>query len=178
MARCPATAKHHEHSTLRHLATFLHAMQASIGTSLAVVRLVFCAFFSACLAYRRAKGAQLTRKATIPRHPCRCEAANVRTVAIEPNTIGHRRTVALAQTGSRAVLTRGRASVAGLDTRSKVFMGHRQSPYGDPSNMQTLCHPSNHRSVATPRCRRDTRRRIRAHFQPRRRRHLLRARMS
>jgi hypothetical protein len=79
----------------RHLAAFFGTTATCLSATLAVIGFMSPAVCAAAIADFRADPAQFGSECRATAHESRCAPANLRTVPIKPNTLGHRRDVLL-----------------------------------------------------------------------------------
>jgi hypothetical protein len=96
-----------------HCLAFFGAAFARVGATLAVIHVMFAAFFSASAAYLRAQPAEFLGKLRVTRHQLSREQANVRAIPVEPNAAFHHLDVVLLQAGGCAMF----AFLSALETR-------------------------------------------------------------
>ena len=96
-----------------HVPALFCATFARIGATLAVIHVMFAAFFSASAAYLRAQSAEFLGKLRVTRHQLSREQANVRAIPVEPNAAFHHLDIVLLQAGGRAMF----AFLSALETR-------------------------------------------------------------
>jgi hypothetical protein len=96
-----------------HCLAFFGAAFARPGATLAVIHVMFAAFFSASAAYLRAQPAEFLGELRVTRHELSREHANVRAIPVEPDAAFHHLYVVLLQAGGRAMF----AFLSALQTR-------------------------------------------------------------
>jgi hypothetical protein len=72
-----------------HRFAFFCATVAGIGTPLAVIHVVFAAFFSTSVAYFGAQTAELLGELRVTRHELSSQNADVSTITVEPDAAFH-----------------------------------------------------------------------------------------
>lgn len=112
-----------------HCFAFLGAAVAGIGAPLAVIHVVFAAFFSTSVAYFGAQAAELLGELRVTRHELSRQNADVSAIPVEPDAPFHHLHVILLQAGSRAVFTFLGALQASLNATSILFVSHIISPF-------------------------------------------------
>lgn len=112
----------------RHASAFLSTAPTSFGAMLAVVVLVSLTCFGASVADFGTALTNLGSELRPATHEGHGRQANLRTVAIEPNAVRHFGDVGLFQASVKAMIARGRALHASVDTTLMFMVAHRSSP--------------------------------------------------
>jgi len=109
---------------LRHPPALFCAPSASLGAALAMVHLMFGAFFSACFANLRTKLAKCLGEFTASRHVTGRQAANLRAIHIQLYATRHALNVLFPQAGNSAMVALCSAGITSVDARLILFMRH------------------------------------------------------
>ena len=107
-----------------HVAAGLGALIASLGTTLAVVSIMLSAFGPTCFAHIGAKSTNFLGELRTAAHESGRRPADVCTIFVEPNALGHHLHILLLETGVAAMLALLSTTDTGVDARLKFLMRH------------------------------------------------------